>query len=167
MSVLYDAALVASLVAVAAGSLGVVAARKAVHMIAWLVVAALGVASVLALMGYGYIAVFHVVVYVGTSVTLLAVVVMLLGCSAEPRAWRPGRMLLAFFAAAALQAPLLIYALSNPVPSEKLSTGLSIGEAARSLLDCWLCTLLMVITLATVLIEAVAIARAGRGGERA
>jgi NADH-quinone oxidoreductase subunit J len=154
--VFYDVALAASLLALAAGGLGVVAARKAVHYIAWLVVAALGVAAFLALLGYGYIAVFHVVVYVGTSVTLLAIVVMLLGCSVEPRGWRPGRMLLSVFAAAALEAPLLIYSLANPAPK---GTGVSLGEAARQLLDCWLCTLLMVATVATVLIEAVAIAR--------
>ncbi len=160
---LLDAALVASLAAVAAGGVGAVVARKAVHMIAWLVVMALGVASVLALMGYGYIAVFHVVVYIGTSVTLLAVVVMLVGCSVEPRTWRPGRLLLAFMAAAALEAPLLFYALENPVPSTRLGTGVGLEEAARQLLDCWLCTVLMVITVATVLIEALAIARGGAG----
>jgi len=160
---LLDAALAASLAAVAAGGVGAVVARKAVHMIAWLVVMSLGVASVLALMGYGYIAVFHVVVYIGTSVTLLAVVIMLLGCSIEPRAWRPGRLLLAFMAAAALEAPLLFYALQNPVPGTRLGTGVSLGEAARQLLNCWLCTVLMVITVATVLIEALAIARGGGG----
>ncbi len=160
-ALLYDAAVVASLVALAAGSIGVVVARKAVHYIAWLVVAALGVASFLALAGYGYIAAFHVVVYVGTSVTLLAIVVMLLGCNMEPRAWRPGRLIVAVFAAAALQAPLLLYALANPTPLG--GGGLSLGEAARALLDCWLCTLLMVATIATVLIEAVAIARSERG----
>ena len=158
-SMLYDVALTASLLAVAAGGVGVVAARKAVHFISWLVVSALGVAAVLALLGYGYIAAFHVVVYVGTSVTLLAIVVMLLGCSVEPRSWRPGRLIIAVFAAAALQAPLLLYALANPAPR---GTGVSLGEAARALLDCWLCTLLMVATVATVLIEAVAIARSER-----
>ena len=156
-SLLYDAAILSSLVALAAGGLGAVTARKAVHFIAWLVVAALGVAAFLALTGYGYIAAFHVVVYVGTSVTLLAIVVMLLGCSVVPRSWRPGRLILSVFAAAALQAPLLVYALSRPTPLP--GGGVSLGEAARALLDCWLCTLLMVATVATVLIEAVAIAR--------
>jgi NADH-quinone oxidoreductase subunit J len=160
MSVLYDLAVVASLAAVAAGSVGAVYARKAVHYIAWLVVAALGVASFLALAGYGYIAAFHVVVYVGTSVTLLAIVVMLLGCNVEPRPWRPGRLVLSVFAGAALQAPLLLYALSNPAPLS--ARGVGLGEAARALLDCWLCTLLMVATIATVLIEAVAIARSDK-----
>ena len=154
-----DLAFVAAMLALAAGSVGAVVARKSVHIVSWLVVASLGVAAGLALLGYSYISVFHVVVYIGTAVTLLALVIMLLGCSVEGRPWRPGRLIISFFAAAALLTPILVYA-GSTVPHARAS----IAEAAQALLRCWFCTLLMVITLATVVIEAVAIARSGRGG---
>ena len=156
----YAAAAVAGLLAVAAGSVGVVAARRTIHVISWLVVAALGVAVVLALLGYSYIAVFHVVIYLGTAITLLAIIVMLFGDLGEPRPFSPLRGLLAVFAAAALQAPLLLYSLRVEHPR---GTGAAIQEAARLLLDCWLCTLLIVVAIATVLIEAVAVARGEAG----
>ena len=154
-----DLAFVGAMLALAAGSVGAVVARKSMHIVSWLVVASLGVAAGLALLGYSYISVFHVVVYIGTAVTLLALVIMLLGCSVEGRPWRPGRLIISFFAAAALLTPILVYAGSTVSHARA-----SIAEAAQALLRCWFCTLLMVITLATVVIEAVAIARSGRGG---
>ncbi|KSW12073.1 hypothetical protein CF15_04660 [Pyrodictium occultum] len=157
---LLDAAIVVSLLAAASGSVGAIMARKTVHSIAWLVIASLGVAAVLALTGYGYLSVFHIVVYTGAGIMLLAIVVMMLGCGVEPRTLNPGRLVLAFFAAAALEAPLAMYALSHPVSSSELaSRSLSFTQAARVLMDCWLCTLLMVVTVAAVLIEALSMAR--------
>jgi len=149
-----------SLTAVVAGSVGTVVARKSIHIVLWLVIAALGVAAVLALLGYTYVAVFHVVIYLGTAVTLLAVVIMLMGSGLEPRPWRPGRLLLAFMAALALQTPLLVQGLRGAPRGVRVS----VADAGSLLLRCWLCTALMVIALATVLVEAVALARGAPGG---
>jgi len=161
VSSLSDAAFIISLLALAAGSVGVVVARKALHMVSWLVVASLGVASLLALSGYGYISVFHIVVYIGTAITLIAMVILMLGCDVEPRAWRPGKLLLSVFAAAVLQTPVLLYK-----PAYLKMEGLELRKAAQPLLQCWLCTVLVVVTVATVVIEAVAIARSRGGSER-
>jgi len=164
---LFDAAIATSLAAIAAGSVGAVIARKTVHSVAWLVIASLGVASIFALLGYGYLSVFHIVVYVGTSVTLLAIVVMMLGCSMEPRVWKPSRLILAFFAAAALEAPLALHALSNPVSTSEIAgRGLGFERASKMLINCWICTLLMIVTVAAVLVEAIAIARGRWAGPR-
>lgn len=164
---LFDAAIVTSLAAVAAGSIGAVIARKTVHSVAWLVIASLGVAAMFALLGYGYLSVFHIVVYVGTSITLLAIVVMMVGCSIDPRTWQPGRLILAFFAAAALEAPLALHAFSNPLSSSEIAgRGLGFERASSILLDCWVCTLLIIVTVAAVIVEAIAIARGRQLGPR-
>ncbi|NOZ89575.1 MAG: hypothetical protein GXO15_06595 [Crenarchaeota archaeon] len=156
MEALEALAYTVSLAAVAAGSIGAIVARRSIHIVSWLVVAALGVAAVLAMLGYTYVAVFHVVIYIGTAVTLFAVIVMLLGSGSEPRPWMPGRLLLAVMAAAALQAPLLVQGLSGGRPG---GVRVSVRDAGEALLSCWLCTILMVIAIATVLVEAVALAR--------
>jgi NADH-quinone oxidoreductase subunit J len=152
--VIWDAAFVTAIAAVVVGAMGIVVAKKAFYILLGLVTSALGVASILALIGYTYLSAFHVIVYIGTSITLIAIVMMLLGRHIEPQPWKPERLLLAIAAAFILQAPVFMYATIGS-PSFKAT----ISEVSRQLFECWYCTILIVVTLATVIIEAIAIAR--------
>lgn len=150
----WDAAFTSSIAAIVVGAIGVMVSRKAFYMLLGLITAALGVASIIALIGYTYLSVFHVIVYIGTAVALLAIVILLLGHHVEPVQWDTRRLVIAAIAASLLQAPVYVYV---RMASPGLRT--SIGEISRQLYSCWYCTLLIVVTLATAVIEAIAIAR--------
>ena len=151
---LWDAAFITGVAAIVVGAIGIVVSRKAFYILLGLVVSALGVASILALIGYTYLSAFHVIVYIGTSITLIAIVMMLLGRHIEPQPWKPEKLLLAIATAFVLQAPVFMYAsISSP------SFRATISEVSRQMFECWYCIVLIVVTLATVIIEAIAIAR--------
>ncbi|BEP17353.1 hypothetical protein PYJP_07050 [Pyrofollis japonicus] len=159
-NLLVDSAIVGSLTVLALSAIGTVVAKRTMKAVFMLGIAALSVAGLMALMGYSYLAAFYVVVYAGTTITLLAFIVMMLGDLYEEAPRKPDLLLLSIITAAALGAPILFYASRHPVPSSEIvKTKYGLADAARFFTDCWLCTILILVTIAAVLIEAVSIAR--------
>jgi NADH-quinone oxidoreductase subunit J len=176
-----DFALVASLALLAAASAAAVAARRVMRSILALALVSFAASALLGLFGYAYLAAFYLVVYTGTALALLAFVVLSLGDLSEDKRvpWRPLPLLLSVAAAAVIEAPVLFYALRHPVGSLELyRSGFRLSSVAVFFTRCWLCTILIMVTIAAVLIEAVSVARrpvdepepgasgaAGEGGE--
>ncbi|ABM80060.1 NADH-quinone oxidoreductase subunit J [Hyperthermus butylicus] len=155
-SVLYYSVLLGSLATVAVGSIAAVRARKTIYSILGLVTLALGVSAVFALHGYTYLAVFILAIYVGAGVTLIALVVMVTGYYRIPVQHSPAKLLLAFIAAAALQAPVLVYGAAHNGPEAVM---VDLRSVAADMFKCKICIVVIIITIASVLVEAIAIAR--------
>ncbi|MET1129080.1 MAG: NADH-quinone oxidoreductase subunit J [Thermoproteota archaeon] len=157
-----DVALVLSAMLVALCSIGAIIARKGMYMIGMLAAAAIGAAGIIATLGYGYIAAFHVVVYAGAGITLMALVLMFLGDVSEDVRHDPLKALAALMAAAAILGPLAYHVITRaPTPSRPV-TSFDFREAVAALTRNWPTFIVVMVTLAAVIIEAVAIARAVR-----
>ena len=155
-----DTAIIGSLVVLAAASVGTITAKRTMKAVFMLLIVALATAALIGLMGYAYLAAFYVVVYAGTAIALLAFIVMMVGDLYEETAHRRDLALLSVVVAATLEAPMAVYAVRHPVASTELAQAkYSLADAARFFTGCWLCTILMMITIAAVLIEAVSVAR--------
>ena len=155
-TILYYSALLGSLAVAVAGSVAAVKARKTIYSILGLVALALGVSAVFALHGYTYLAVFILAIYVGAGVTLIALVVMVTGHYRIPVQHSPAKLLLAFTAAAALQAPLLVYGAAYGEPEQAM---VDLRSVAEDMFECKICIVVVIVTIASVLVEAIAIAR--------
>jgi len=117
------------------------------------------VAGIIALIGFGYLAVFHLIIYVGAAVTFMTFSVLMLK-------EKPGTIR-GIWPLALLNSILLgvvIFLVVSRVPaghSEALPGTLEIAEAL--LAKYWFPMLLITLSLATVIIEGIVVAR---GGER-
>jgi NADH:ubiquinone oxidoreductase subunit 6 (subunit J) len=140
---------------IVAGSIATVVARKTMYAILGLVGVALGVSAMFALYGYTYLAAFNIAVYVGAGLTFVALVVMFTGYYRTRIEHSASKFLLALAAGLALQTPLLVYARH----SAHQSRAPPFGEVAASLLSCRVCVFIVIVAIASVLIEAIALAR--------
>lgn len=121
--------------------------------------AVLGVlnAALLALLGYGIVAAFLVIVYVGAAVMFIIVAVSMLGGGGLER-WQPEK---GFFAAASILAVLLIIILASSLHAAYTQpAGISLQSVSGILVGKYLPVLgIIFVALAATLIEAIAIAR--------
>ncbi len=164
-SVTLDTAIIGSLAVLAIAAVGTVTAKRTMKSVFMLLIVALATAALIGLMGYAYLAAFYVVVYAGTAIALLAFVVMMVGDLYEGPRHRRDLALLSVVAAATLEAPLAVYAVRHPVTSAELAqTKYSLADAAKFFTGCWFCTILMMITIAAVLVEAISVARRSQAG---
>ena len=159
-SVTLDTAIIGSLAVLAAAAVGTAVARRTMKAVFMLLMVALATAAMMGLMGYAYLAAFYVIVYAGTTIALLAFVVMMVGDLYEEPKHRRDLTLLSIVTAATLEAPLAVYAVRHPVTTAQLAqTKYSLADAARFFTGCWFCTILMMMTIAAVLVEAISVAR--------
>ena len=149
--------LTVSVLVVVLGSIGAIISRKAMHMVALLAVTALGAATIIAILGYIYLAAFHVIVYAGAGITLMAIVLMFLGDIIEKPRVSVEKALLAIILALVVHTPLYMY-VSTKAPTSRPGMP-SFEEVVSIFVDNWIYTIVIMITLAAVVIEAVAIAR--------
>ncbi|MCE4602485.1 MAG: NADH-quinone oxidoreductase subunit J [Desulfurococcales archaeon] len=121
--------------------------------------AVLGVlnAALLALLGYGIVAVFLVVVYVGAAVMFIIVAVSMLG-GGGPERWQPEKG--AFAAASALAVLLIVVLASSLYTAYTQPESISLKSVSGILVGKYLPVLgVIFVALAATLIEAIAIAR--------
>jgi len=117
------------------------------------------VAGMIALIGFGYLAVFHLIIYVGAAVTFMTFSVLML--KEKPGTIR-GIWPLALLNSVLLGVVVFLVTSRIPLSSPKALPG--IVEVAETLLvKYWFPMLLTILSLATVIIEGIVIAR---GGER-
>ncbi len=117
------------------------------------------VAGMIALIGFGYLAVFHLIIYVGAAVTFMTFSVLML--KEKPGTIR-GIWPLALLNSVLLGVVVFLVISRIPLSSPKALPG--IVEVAETLLvKYWFPMLLTILSLATVIIEGIVIAR---GGER-
>ncbi len=140
---------------IAAGSVAAVVSRKTIYAVLGLVGVALGVSAVFALYGYTYLAAFNIAVYVGAGVTFIALVIMFTGYYRTRVEHSLPKLLLALAAGLAIQTPLLVYASHSP----HHRTSYPFSAVASSMLSCRICLFIIITAIASVLIEAIALAR--------
>jgi NADH:ubiquinone oxidoreductase subunit 6 (subunit J) len=138
-----------------AGAIATVVARRTIYAILGLVGVALGVSAIFALYGYTYLAAFNITIYVGAGITLIALVIMFTGYYRTRVEHSISKLLLALAAGLALQSPLLVYA----EHSSHNSRAPPFREVSASLLSCRVCIFIVLVAIASVLIEAIALAR--------
>ncbi len=157
LQLLSDFVLVLSVSIVVLGSIGAIISRKAMHMVALLAVTALGAAAIIAILGYTYLAAFHIIVYAGAGITLMAIVLMFLGDIIEKPRISIEKALLALILALVIHIPLYTYVSARTSTTKPEMP--SFEEVVSVFVDNWVYTIVIMITLAAVIIEAVAIAR--------
>ncbi len=138
------------------GALGVIAARRTIYSAFWLAVVGVATAAFMALLGFTYIAVFHLLIYVGASVSFLAFTVLMVEPEQEPPpAHSLARALLAAAVGAVFAAPLALL-----MPFGVTRVTVSLGQFVDMLATRFdYPVIVTLIALAAVLIEAVAVAR--------
>ena len=151
-----EAALLTAMGMSVVGALGVVAARRTIYAAFWLAVVGVATAAFMALLGFTYIAVFHLLIYVGASVSFLAFTVLMVEPEQEPPpAHSLGRALLAAAIGLVLATPLALI-----VPPVVTRITVSLSEFVDMLATRFdYPVIVTLIALAAVLIEAVAVAR--------
>ncbi len=158
-------AFTALLLGLAAG-IGVVAVRRSFYAILWLAFAGVAVAMFMALIGFTYLAVFHLLIYVGATVAFLMLVMTAVGEekeSDEPE-HSVGAAIVASLASIAVLFPLM--SVSKYIKSYSIHTLLQASDIAlwaetskRIFIDFWPATLIALIALVAMLVEVVAVAR--------
>lgn len=116
------------------------------------------VAGLIALMGFGYLAAFHLVIYVGAAVIFLTFTVLMLR---EPPAEFREMRLAALVNAVALATILYMLLRQTFLGNVELKENLS-EVSALIFGKYWLAFLALVYSLATVVIEAIVVARGER-----
>jgi len=139
-----------------AGAVGVVAARRTIYAAFWLAVVGVGTAAFMALLGFTYIAIFHLLIYVGASVSFLAFTVLMVEAEQEPPpAHSLPRALLAVAIGVVLVTPMALI-LPHSLQRVHIDLAYFVNELASRFEYPVVVTL---IALAAVLIEAVSVAR--------
>lgn len=160
----------AGLVAATAGLLAVTT-RHVVHAALWLVVALLGVAGVVLLLGAELVALVFVLVYVGAVVVLVLFALMLTRAPIGPdraHAAGPGRTILAAVVGGATTALLLsgLYPLAGGWPGQLLTRRpVSTSQVAAQVFSTWVWPFeALSLLLLAALVAALAVSRiAARG----
>lgn len=147
--------LILSLMAMAFSFLAIIS-KDYVYSAMSLGVVGASVAGLFATLGYGYIATFHLLVYVGATVTFIVFsVVMMREVPEEYKELRPIGVIMGIILAVLLNALLVPRVpLLQPKPSPSLS---ELAGAISS--RYWFPTLVLAVCLATVIIEGLVIAR--------
>ncbi len=138
------------------GAIGAVAARRTIYAAFYLAVVGVGIATFMSILGFTYLGIFHLLIYVGASVSFLAFTVLMVEAEQEP----PPRHRLSYALLSAGIAFVLVYPLYLLLPSavERVTVDLGIFVdtlAARFQYP----VVITLIALAAVLIEAVSVAR--------
>lgn len=136
---------------------GVIAvkARDSVYAALSLAFVGSSVAGLIALLGFGYLAAFHLMIYVGAAVIFITFTVLMLR---EPPAEFKEMKIPALLNA--LLLGLAFYLAVSPLKPEEAKIYESLSEAASLIFGkYWFAFLILVYSLATVVIEAIAVAR--------
>jgi len=140
-------------------TIGLMMARRTFYTVFWLAGIAVVTAGFMALLGFTYLAVFHFVVYVGTTVSFIAFTMLTIGEIKERERRVDTRILLASL----LIAIVLWYPLWIRIRGVKpLTVEISWEKVAYIYsTNFWLASLMVLITLAATLIEVITLARRG------
>ncbi len=131
-------------------------AKDSIYAAAALGMVGLGIAGLIAMLGYGYVAAFHVVIYVGAAVTFVTFSVLML--REQPAEFKEIKVLAALNAL--LLAGVYLLAIRSTGIGELGSVYLNLGEVARVIIEqYWFPLLIVFVSLATIMIEGIIVAR--------
>ncbi len=136
-----------------------VLARRTFYSILMLALIGTAVAAAMALLGYTYLAIFHLAMYVGATVTFLLMTMATIGEDVRETSIKHsvGALLGALAVVGALAAPAasLLYSSGlKPLPPETWS------QLANMVFNRdWLVLLITIIAIASILVEVIAVAR--------
>ncbi len=134
-----------------------VQARYAVYSAVALGMTGAGVAGLMALLGFGYVAAFHLLVYVGATVTFMAFSVIMLR---EQPGMLKNLVPLAVLSAIMIFAAITVSLSSMGIERQASTVELELMDAAKALVDkYWFPLLLAIVSLATIMIEGISVAR--------
>ncbi len=163
-SLMDKAVIIAALALGVASGVGVVAVRKSFYAIVWLAFAGVSVAIVMSVLGFTYLAIFHLLIYVGATIAFLMFVMTAVGEEKEEQEHSVGAALVAALTSIALLFPLM--SVSKTVKTYSLYSVLGTSDASlwleaskRIFIDFWPATLIALIALVAMLVEVVAVAR--------
>ncbi|NPA04714.1 MAG: NADH-quinone oxidoreductase subunit J [Crenarchaeota archaeon] len=162
MSVWVDAAAAALTLIAVVSAAGIIAARRTFYSVFWLAGVGLAVAGFMALLGFTYLAAFHLIVYVGAAASFIAFTLLMLGEEAEAgeEAHDPRKLGLAVLLAAILWFPVAHVVLRHP----PLPGSVEWRSVASMLTErLWLPLLITVVGLSAALVEAITLTRGGEG----
>ncbi len=163
MSAWIDAASVLLAIVAVASAAGIIAARRTFYSVFWLAGVGLAVAGFMALLGFTYLAAFHLIIYVGAAASFIAFTLLMLGEEAEAGGERhdAGKLALAVVLAAILWFPIAHILLRHPPLRVSIDwrgvAGLLTGEL-------WLPLLITIVGLSAALVEAITLTHGGGGG---
>jgi len=148
-----------SLIALGSG-LVAVSTEQAVYAAVALGFTGTSVAGLIALLGYGYVAAFHLLVYVGATVTFMVFSVVMM--RQEPRLMR-SLATVSVLNAVLLGLVFYMIAVSTGIGGALPSINIDLGRVAKEFIDdYWFPLLLVVASLATIMIEGIVVARGER-----
>jgi NADH-quinone oxidoreductase subunit J len=145
-----------SLIALGSG-LAAVSTAQSVYAAIALGFTGTAVAGLIALLGFGYVAAFHLLVYVGATVTFMVFSVVML--RQEPRMLR-GLTLASALNAALLGLIFYMVAVSTGIGGAAPRINIDLGHVSSAFIEqYWFPLLLVVASLATIMIEGIVVAR--------
>ncbi len=147
-----------ALTGIAVGSaLIAVQTRYAVYSAVALGMTGAGVAGLMALLGFGYVAAFHLLVYVGATVTFMAFSVIMLR---EQPGMLKNLVPLAVVSAILICVTVIVAVNSMGIERHVAPVEMELREAAEALVDkYWFPLILAIVSLATIMIEGISVAR--------
>ncbi len=138
------------------GGIGAVAARRTIYAAFYLAIVGVGIATFMAILGFTYLGLFHLLIYVGASVSFLAFTVLMVEAEQEP----PPRHRLSYVLLSVLIATVLVYPLYLFLPPAVERVTVNLGIFVENLASRFeYPVIITLIALAAVLIEAISIAR--------
>ena len=158
-------AVVALLLGLSAG-IGVVVVKRSFYAIVWLAFVGASVAILMALTGFTYLALFHVLIYIGATIAFLMFVMTAIGEEKEEGETRHSvsAAIAAGLASVAILFPLMsvskyieTYSIYDIMKTSDIN--LWIEASRRIFIDYWPVTLIALIALVAMLIEVIAVAR--------
>ncbi len=147
---------IALVIAIMAG-LGVIISKRSFYSIIWLSVVGLAVSIIMAILGFTYLAVFHLIMYIGATIVFLLFVMAAIGEERESSIRHSITALItSFFIALILTFPIFTTMLTGIKPLEPIPWSL-IAEKLFS--TYWLAGIVILVALASILVEVIAVAR--------
>ncbi|AEM39731.1 NADH-ubiquinone/plastoquinone oxidoreductase chain 6 [Pyrolobus fumarii 1A] len=153
---LVDLALLTALAFSVVGAIGAVVSRRTIYAAFYLSVVGVGIATFMTILGYTYLGLFHLLIYVGAAVSFLAFTVLMVEVEQEP----PPRHSPLLALLAVTIAAVLVYPLFLVTPPHVERMGIDLGVFVNELSERFeYPVVITLIALAAVLIEAIAVAR--------
>ncbi len=153
---LTDLALLTALGFTVAGAIGAVTAKRTIYAAFWLSVVGVGIATFMSILGFTYLGIFHLLIYVGAAVSFLAFTVLMVEAEQEPP---PSHSIYKAMLAIAI-AIVLIYPVLLTTPRFVERVTIDLRFFVNTLSERFeYPVVITLVALAAVLIEAVAIAR--------
>ncbi|MET1101886.1 MAG: NADH-quinone oxidoreductase subunit J [Pyrodictiaceae archaeon] len=158
-----------ALIALATGlasAIGIVVVRRSFYAIIWLAFVGVATAMAMVVMGFTYLAIFHLLIYVGATIAFLTLVMTAIGEQEEAKPKHSlSAAIVAAIAAVAVTTPAAIMA-SSPGPyslsqviGHRSDLALWVEVSRRVFVDLWPATVFALIALVAMLVEVVAVAR--------